>query len=80
MYTFVWVKRNWMGLRGSCLVFFPDLYGLVTLGSDHPQGRPVEQDIENGRLALQRARLQRAFNLLEVVARLPVEEVQPTIV
>lgn len=69
-----------MRLWRRCFVFLPNLDRLVTLGRDHAQARLVKQDVKDGRLARQRAWLQGRLELLEVVARLPVEEVQRAVV
>lgn len=69
-----------MGFRCRCLVLLPDFDRLVTLGSDHTSGGSVEEDVENGSLAGKGSRLERRLDLLEVVARIPVKEVEGTVV
>ena len=69
-----------MSLRSCIFVFFIDLDGLVTLGSDHSQGTAVELDIEYAGFAGERTWLHSGLDLLEVVAACPIEETEGSIV
>ena len=69
-----------MRLGCRSLVLLPDFDRLITLSSYHASGRPVEEDVKDGSLTRKRPRLQGGLDLLEIVARLPVEEVKRAIV
>ena len=69
-----------MRLWGSIFIFFPNFDRLITLCSDHPHATSIELDIENGSLALKRARLYWAHHFLEAVAALPVVELKRSII
>ena len=69
-----------VSFRRGLFVFLPDLDCFVALGGDHSKGGLVKLDVEDGCFGGESARLQRRFNLLEVVAGFPVVEVESPVV
>ena len=64
----------------SCLILLIDLDGLVCLCGDQSAATLVKGSHEDAGLTVQGARLDHGVDLLEVVASLPVPEVQAPIV
>jgi len=71
---------NGVRLRSSFLVLLPDLDGLVALCGDHAHARPIKLNIVNACFTGKGTWLERRLERLEVVAAIPVVEVEHSVI